>query len=150
MQQTYHVWKHIESGESIVRTTIYSLPGNLHDHIDVIQPTTSFAHLKNFRSNSHWENMNDRKIDELLNSISGPLGEVNGTCNSTITIACIQQLYGTIGYEPSAADRNQIAVTAYLGQFANIADLKLFYANQTPSALNSTFSVISINGDFSF
>lgn len=36
---------------------------------------------------------------------------------------------------------------SYLDQFASISDLQLFYADQVPAAINSTFNVISINGE---
>ncbi|PFH51348.1 hypothetical protein AMATHDRAFT_142954, partial [Amanita thiersii Skay4041] len=43
LDTTYHVWKHEKSGDYLVRTTSYSLPKGLHEHVDVIQPTTMFA-----------------------------------------------------------------------------------------------------------
>ncbi|KAF9006662.1 peptidase S8/S53 domain-containing protein [Cyathus striatus] len=35
LNTTYYVWKHLESGEHLVRTTSYSLPAHLHDHVDI-------------------------------------------------------------------------------------------------------------------
>lgn len=40
-----------------------------------------------------------------------------------------------------------IGITGYLDQFANMEDLQLFYADQRPDALNSSFKVVSVNGD---
>ena len=37
---------------------------------------------------------------------------VDASCNQTITISCLQQLYNAVGVIPSAAN-NSIAVTAY-------------------------------------
>ena len=73
-------------------------------------------------------------------------GHVDASCNETITITCLLELYNAVGYKASANIGNQIAVTGYLEQFANIADLQLFYADQRPDALNSSFKVVSVNG----
>jgi len=71
---------------------------------------------------------------------------VDASCNSTITISCLQQLYNTVGYVPSAKIGNSIGITGYLNQFANIQDLQSFYRDQRPDAVNSTFKFISVNG----
>jgi tripeptidyl-peptidase-1 len=136
--QSYHVWNHLESGDSIIRTSSYSLPQHLHEHIDVIQPTTAFARLKPFKSTVH-------RFNPVLESSVGG-NRIDPSCNSTVTISCLKQLYGAVSYKPSAKNGNRIGLTGYLGQNANIADLQLFYANQTPAALNSTFSVVPIKG----
>jgi len=75
---------------------------------------------------------------------------VDPSCNSTITLTCLRQLYGAVGYNTSAKNGNRIAVTGYLNEFANIADLQLFFAGQNPAAVNSTFSVFSVNGPTHF
>ncbi|KAF6762018.1 tripeptidyl peptidase A [Ephemerocybe angulata] len=56
--------------------------------------------------------------------------------HSTITIKCLQQLYNTGGYSPSG----------YLEQFANLNDLKLFYQDQVPQAVNSSYEFVSVKG----
>ena len=45
---------------------------------------------------------------------SGTGVTVNPSCNSTITIQCLQELYNAVGVVPSANIGNSIAVTAYL------------------------------------
>lgn len=72
-------------------------------------------------------------------------GLVDASCNTTITITCLKQLYNAVGFVPSAKG-NKIGITGYLDQFANIADLQMFFADQRPDAVNSTFTFISING----
>ena len=34
------------------------------------------------------------------------------------------------------------------GQFANIADLQLFYKDQVPAAVGSSFALVSVDGNF--
>jgi tripeptidyl-peptidase-1 len=71
---------------------------------------------------------------------------VDASCNQTITISCLKQLYNAIGFNASADVGNRIGITGYLEQFANIADLQLFYADQRPDALNSSFEFVSVAG----
>ena len=115
--QTYHVWKHTESGDYLVRTTSYSLPSHLHDHVDVIQPTTMFGRFKQHRStvvpagpDAIIANFDSNAV--AIDSGSGVT--VNPSCNKTITIQCLQELYNAVGVVPSATINNSIAVTAYL------------------------------------
>ena len=51
-----------------------------------------------------------------------------------------------VDYVPQATHQNGIAVTGYLEEFANFADLRQFYADQVPDAVNSSFNVILIDG----
>lgn len=83
-----------------------------------------------------------------INVPSASNGQVDASCNSTITVTCLRELYNAVGYTPLANTGNHFAVTGYLDQFANFEDLQLFFADQVPSAVNSSFNVISINGEF--
>ncbi|KAG6891683.1 hypothetical protein C0992_010086 [Termitomyces sp. T32_za158] len=143
----YHVWKH-DNGNTIVRTTSYSLPEHLHEHIDVIQPTTIFAQLRGMKSTIVWSEEAEvvtsaKNLAPIVNEATGTL--VDASCNTTITITCLKQLYNAVGLVPSALN-NSIAVTGYLEQFANFQDLQSFYTEQNPAAVNSSFEVVSING----
>jgi len=142
----YSVWKHV-SGDQLVRTTSYSLPENLHDHIDVIQPTTMFGRFKRDMSTIVW--VDDSETPPVQNFEAtvtpGFSVPVDASCNSTITIKCLQQLYNATGYVPKA-EGNSVGITGYLGEFANIQDLQSFYADQRPDALNSTYTFHSVKG----
>lgn len=74
-------------------------------------------------------------------------GQVDASCNTTVTVTCLKELYNAVGYTPLGDGRNQIAATGYLDQFANFADLQLFYQNQVPAAVNTSFKVVPINGE---
>ena len=103
----------------------------------------------------------DPNAAAIVDTVSGV--KVDPECNQVITITCLQQLYNAVGVIPSAPN-NSIAVTGYLvsiyfdstdalvdliqGQFANIHDLQLFYANQRPDALGTNFTFVSVNGNF--
>ncbi|MBW0490635.1 hypothetical protein O181_030350 [Austropuccinia psidii MF-1] len=49
LNTTYHYYQH-DDGEVLIRTESYSLPLNLHNHVDLIQPTTMFGRLSPRRS----------------------------------------------------------------------------------------------------
>lgn len=51
-----------------------------------------------------------------------------------------------VNYVPRATQQNAIAVTGYLEQFANFADLRQFYADQVPDAANTSFNVALVDG----
>ncbi|KAF5388188.1 hypothetical protein D9615_000691 [Tricholomella constricta] len=147
LDTTYSVWKH-KSGDQLVRTTSYSLPEHLHEHVELVQPTTMFGRFRRDKSTIVWAD--DSEIApvqtfaaKILDSVSGVA--VDPTCKSTITIKCLQQLYNTVGYIPKHKN-NSIGITGYLEQFANKQDLQSFYAEQRPDALNSSFKFISVNG----
>jgi len=150
LDTTYHVWKHSESGDHLVRTTSYSLPKHLHDHIDLVQPTTTFGRFKQHKSTVVPAGPDaviakpDPNVPGVVDAVSGVT--VDASCNTTITISCLQQLYNAVGVLPSATIGNSIAVTAYLGQFANIADLQLFYKDQVPAAVGTNFTLVSVDG----
>ena len=48
----YNIYHHVMSGEEVVRTLSYSLPKYLHDHIDVIVPSTYFGTIRTMKVTS--------------------------------------------------------------------------------------------------
>ena len=80
------------------------------------------------------------------NPVSGVTVDIS--CNETVTVKCLQQLYNAVGYVPKIPKKkNQIGVTGFLEQYANIEDLNTFYADQVPQAVGSSFDFISVNGE---
>ncbi|KAN0097087.1 Peptidase S8/S53 domain containing protein [Tylopilus felleus] len=144
----YDVYTHSDSGESIVRTTSYSLPETLHEHVELIQPTTMFTRLRPFRSTLHWSNtVPTGSLTPSTGTLTGPAGNpVDASCNGTITITCLRQLYNAVGYNTSATNGNKIAVTAYLELYANNQDLQQFFQLENPMAYGSNYTYVSING----
>ncbi|KAG2138056.1 peptidase S8/S53 domain-containing protein [Suillus bovinus] len=143
----YHVYKHAQTGESIIRTLSYSLPEILHDHIDLIQPTTMFAQFKAFRSTLHWSNHVRPAESPPGSTITGPAGnQVDASCNNTITVSCLRQLYNAVDYKTSATNGNAFGIAGYLNEFSNNVDLQQFYQLQNPSAHGSNYTTLSIHG----
>lgn len=72
---------------------------------------------------------------------------VDPSCNATVTIRCLQQLYKTGNYKQQATQKNSIAISSYLEEFVNKEDLQAFYIDQRPDAVNSSFNLISVKGE---
>ncbi|KAI0252044.1 tripeptidyl peptidase A [Lactifluus subvellereus] len=145
----FHVWKHTQHGDVLVRTTEYSLPAYLDEHIELIQPTTAFNRAKRQRTTFRFS-----PVPETSTSLSHDAKitapdygvTVDASCNTTITVSCLKQLYNAVNYVPYKTNKNAIAITGYLEEFANFDDLKLFYADQLPAAVNTSLDVVLING----
>jgi len=103
----------------LVRTTSYSLPTNLHTHVEVVQPTTMFGRFKPEKSTIFGldavTELFDTASKALPSVLSGASGvTVDASCNKTITVPCLLQLYNAVGYVPSNDPKNSIGITGYL------------------------------------
>lgn len=113
VNQKYHVWKHAQDGDILVRTTSYSLPETLDAHVELIQPTTMFA--RPLRQRSLVSLVPDHTL--ASNSSNGTITDpvtgvkVDASCNTTITITCLKQLYSAVGHNSSATNGNQIGMS---------------------------------------
>ncbi|KIP08325.1 hypothetical protein PHLGIDRAFT_127064 [Phlebiopsis gigantea 11061_1 CR5-6] len=145
----YHVWEHA-SGDTLIRTTAYSLPEHLHGHVELVQPTTLFSRFRPQRAMFHFdqEGQSSTAADNApaINVPSASGGTVDASCNTTVTVTCLKELYNAVGFTPSSNGKNQVACTGYLNEFANLADLQSFYEDQVPAAVNTSFKLVSISG----
>ncbi|KAI0059672.1 hypothetical protein BV25DRAFT_1908615 [Artomyces pyxidatus] len=150
LDTTFHVWKHTEDGNEIVRTTRYSLPAHLHAHVELVQPTTLFSRVKARRAEARSVGVQARVHDVrgvvAVARSDGTKLTVDAGCNETVTIACIRQFFNIGDYRASGTNGNQIAVAGYSEEYANAKDQQLFYADQLPEALNTTFKYVLVNG----
>lgn len=101
----------------LVRTTSYSLPTNLHTYIELVQPTTMFGRFKPEKSTifdlDTATELLDTASKALPSLLGGPGTRVDPSCNQTITVSCLLQLYNAVGYVPSNDPRNSIGITGY-------------------------------------
>ncbi|PSN60778.1 tripeptidyl-peptidase 1 precursor [Corynespora cassiicola Philippines] len=138
----YHDYKH-EEGHIVARTTAWSLPRHLHDHIDAIQPTTSF--MRGAADAATWVNL----PAEVPASYKKPNDDaISKVCNVTsVTPECFATLYKTKGYTPRSSDKNSVAFTNYLGEVPIRPDAELFLKKYRPEAVSSarTFKAYSID-----
>lgn len=106
-----------------------------------------FGQFKGLRSTISWpaEIETPAHLPEAPQTFGFKSNAVDPSCNKTITIQCIQQLYNFVGVTANASG-NSIGITGFLDQYANNQDLQSFYAEQRPDALNSTFKFVSVKG----
>ncbi|KAJ3274902.1 hypothetical protein HDV01_001766 [Terramyces sp. JEL0728] len=110
----------------------FSLPTYVHNHIDIVQPTTKFASIP-------------KKVAKSSNADLQQFSKL-ATCSGGVTPTCLNTLYNLGGYQPTSAS-SIVGVTGYLGEYANQADLSKFIKKYNPSASSSyTFSTVLING----
>jgi len=155
LQTKYESYEH-RNGGSISRAKEWSLPEHLHEHIDVIQPTTSFfrpereartfnPHLGPEVASSWWEAKGKHQYGP--GSSSAAAGNISAICNATFTTPeCIRTLYGTIDYKPQAAGKNAIALANYLNETNNRNDTHQFLQLFRPEAAGAadTFDIVTI------
>ncbi|EJT99514.1 subtilisin-like protein [Dacryopinax primogenitus] len=132
----YRIFEH-EDGSSIVRCSSWSLPADLYEHVEFIQPTTMFARLKPQRS--------------FVHSVSPGIVLANPIdCSHYVTPDCIKELYGIGSYRPNSSAPNHLGIAGYLESYANVNDTTFFYQEFAPKAFadDFTFSVELINNGF--
>lgn len=111
----YSVYEH-EEGGYIVRTSEWSLPSHLHEHIETIQPTNSFFRAK-AQKKTFKPVVDAAGLVATNNIFSGPLtgSSAAAVCNtSNITPTCLRTLYGTIDYTPKVPGVNKIGLNGKL------------------------------------
>ena len=76
----YNSYRHATSDEEVVRTLSYSIPKDLHDHIDVIVPSTYFGTVRSMKVTSVLQPTPSNMIQDT----SVPAGMLAPSCNTTI------------------------------------------------------------------
>ena len=115
----YSIFYHPSTSSHIVRTMEYSLPRDLHSHIDVISPTTYFGSMKALKAT----NFLMPKVSPAEESVNP--GQLAAPCSSTVTPACLRVQYNSSTYLPIYTSRNILGIAGYLGEYANNADLQV-------------------------
>ncbi|MCJ1403533.1 hypothetical protein MMC11_006756 [Xylographa trunciseda] len=119
------------SGVTKLRTTQYSVPDSLVQHIDFITPTTYFG-----KTTPMAPAMIPQKIKRNT--------DLDASCSKSITPKCLKELYNVGTYTPLATSGSKIAFGSFLNQTARTADLTLY---ETQNAIpKQSFSTILING----
>jgi len=120
-----------------IRTLHYSVPKDVREHIDLIQPTTRFAQLR--AQNNH---IHDK---QEIGFQAAATAAVNATCGSSITPQCLKDLYNFADYKPGKAPVT-VGVTGYLENYARFKDFAQFAGLYAPWAVGSNFTWSSVNG----
>ncbi|KAL8688322.1 MAG: hypothetical protein Q9218_005737 [Villophora microphyllina] len=144
MDTTFHYYTNANNGVHRIRTLQYSVPQNLHQYIQMIQPTTRFGQVLPQRS-TIWQHF---EIGESKGAIGHyPSSQLNSTfCNSTITPQCLRDLYHIGNFQGTAKNGNKIGVCGYLEQYAKFKDFSAFTAQYAPYAAKENFTYVLVNG----
>jgi tripeptidyl-peptidase I len=142
LQTSYTTFEHTD-GSKIDRAPEWSLPIHLHEHIDVVQPTTSFFRTKPPAPKLDnqallWprgEAQGEQQFDSSYTSGQGQ-DFISQVCNNSfVTPKCIRTLYGTHDYVPQIPQKNGIGQTNYLNGTSHRLDiLKLLQAFRPEAA----------------
>jgi tripeptidyl-peptidase I len=114
-----------------VRTLKYSVPTDVYQHIQLIQPTTHFGRNKAHRS-------------LVLNQKEIAHGAAVD-CNTSITPDCLRELYKLGDFQASPDSRNKLGISGYLEEYARYDDLEVFLEEYAANMTNGNFTVQSIN-----
>jgi tripeptidyl-peptidase-1 len=112
LQTKYSTYLHLESSVSVHRTQEWSLPKHLHEHIDVVQPTTSF-----FRTAPKPPRGNNADLDARSNLIHerDSVDSLSKVCKaSQTTPECVRTLYGTINVRTGTWEQANSTIDRYL------------------------------------
>lgn len=139
---TYH-----SQGSKVVRALRYSLPFDLHEHVDLIQPTTMFGSL-------HKHSSKAIRIDDSVSvpkTRGSPLTRQRAApfygrevSAYNVTISSLRNLYNIGKYTATNASTS-VAIASYLEQYANYEDYLNFTSTFAPYNGDTTWNVTSIN-----
>jgi len=119
----YNVYFNPSTNSYVVRTLAYSLPEELHSHVDVISPTTYFGSLQPMKATSF--------VMPDPNTIISSTGQDDHSdpsaqnCSSKVTPACLRALYNSSTYVPCATESNSLGIAGYLEEYANFDDFQV-------------------------
>ncbi|KAI0197071.1 peptidase S8/S53 domain-containing protein [Xylaria flabelliformis] len=134
MLDTQFAWFVSEEAKprKILRTLEYSVPEDVAEHINLVQPTTRFAAIRaNHETGS--------QIFEIQ------VAAAADNCDALITPACLKTIYN-IDYKADAKSGSKVSFVSYLEEYARYSDLALFEQNYLPEAVGQNVSVVLYNG----
>ena len=118
LDTTYNVYAH---GSYVVRAREYSLLRSLHDHIDLVQPTTYInshhekeSALNERASTAFIEGPGHKVVEGLASFASNVATAVPASYGTTITPAWSRALYNTVDYVSAATNSNVLGMAGYL------------------------------------
>jgi len=121
--------------KKVLRTLEYSVPDEIAEHINLVQPTTRFSAVRaNHETGS--------QIFEIPTVESAAAAD---NCDALITPACLKTFYG-LDYQADAKSGSKVAFVSYLEEYARYSDLALFEKAYLPETIGQNFTVIQYNG----
>ncbi|KAF9063243.1 family S53 protease-like protein [Rhodocollybia butyracea] len=113
----YQLYTEIGGPTQLTRTLAYSIPADLQQHINLIHPSTDFVRqIKGAKLGGPVPNSNSNTARALAAPAS---------CNSVVTPACLQAMYG-IPTTKATQTKNTIGVTGFVDEWPQTADMAAF------------------------
>jgi tripeptidyl-peptidase I len=119
----------------ILRTLEYSVPEDIAQHINLVQPTTRFAAIR----------PNHETSSQIWEASAETLVAAADNCDALITPACLKTFYG-LDYQADAKSGSKLAFVSYLEEYARYADFAQFEQSYLPEVIGQNFTVIQYNG----
>ena len=122
-----------DTKQQVLRTRQYSVPDEIREHINFVQPTTRFGGLQRLSSMAR---ISDEgvKSDGQSKWWGGDAPKVNITCNKTITPECLLNLYN-VHYGADPHNGNTVGYASFLEEYARYDDLATFEKVYAPYAV---------------
>ncbi|KAI9436186.1 subtilisin-like protein [Lactarius indigo] len=137
----FSTFVHHESGKSAIRTLAYSIPASLRDHLQLVHPTISFPAPNVVGGRPVVRSLAKNMPRRNITSATTPT-----LCDAVMTPECVQRLYN-IPRTSASQSSNKLAVSGFLQEFANRADLRKFLEiYRTDLSPNNTFTLQTIDG----
>jgi tripeptidyl-peptidase-1 len=120
LQTKYHNYKHSQTGHVIARSLEYSLPAELGEHVALVGPSTRFP----------------KPAQAQRTAVSDVEAGYKNDPNS------LRSLYSVNDELGGKAEKNNQAVTAFLGQFYSESDLNKFWDKEFPAGKNTPIKLV--------
>jgi len=131
---SFETFTEVATGQQGIRTLSFSLPSSLIGVIETVHPTTSFDFGGSESPEFHAIQIKKRSENALPAS-----------CDTEMTPSCLQELYG-IPTTPATQKTNTIAVSGFIEEFAQTADLKQFLQQFRPDLPDTnTFTTVTLD-----
>lgn len=128
--------QYTNDGTTKLRTLSYSIPDDVQQHIALIDPGLYFGSSKAFVPTP--SRTKPRGAPRRLATRT----TIDASCQTSITPACLKELYNVGNYTPSATSGSKVGFGSFLGQSALYDDAFIF--EETFGIPNQNFSVVLI------
>lgn len=123
-------------GNMLLRTVEYSLPEDIAQHVNLVQPTTRFGSGRPLGSQYFSPQINNNGMVVQASGVP-----TDGACNQTIYPSCLLQLYN-IHYKPKSNNGNKVGIASFLEQYSRSADRANFYRRFAPWATDGDYTSV--------
>ena len=142
---SYHICRHIETNETVVRTIRYALPAALHGHVLTVSPTTEFGIPR-----MQWQTPGERSggeaaVPATLKSSSGEPVAALSKRGFVATPMVLRWLYKTLAHKPIALDKNVLGIVGIRSQWPSPTDLTEFMLKYRSDGVAATYRVQLVN-----